>query len=177
MRSLDGLNFALSASAASLMLIQFVPVHGLHPQPVAEEKTLERRLQPPQRVSDILHRACRDCHSHETQWPWYSRVAPVSWWMAQEVDQAREALNFSEWSAGESSNPRGAAVQLSAACADVRNGRMPLPWYRTLHPEARLTAEDIELLCAWTREQARMLAPSSAPSREGLWMAALRGPM
>jgi len=177
MRTLDGLHFALSASAASLMLIQFVPVHGLDPRPVMEDRTLETRLQPPAHISAILNRACRNCHSHETQWPWYSRVAPVSWWIAQEVDLGRQALNFSDWSGGADGNPRVAAAQLSAACADVRSGRMPSPWYLTLHPEARLTKEEAELLCAWARDQALLLAPSSRPTKDGLWMARMHGPI
>jgi hypothetical protein len=95
----------------------------------------------------ILDRSCRDCHSNETVWPRYTNVAPVSWLMAYEIKAGRDALNFSEW-AGYS--PEQQRTLLAESCRDVSDGKMPGP-YTLLRPEARLSAQDIETICAAAR--------------------------
>ena len=95
----------------------------------------------------ILDRSCRDCHSNETVWPRYTNVAPVSWPMAYEIKAGRDALNFSEW-AGYS--PEQQRTLLAESCRDVSDGKMPGP-YTLLRPEARLSAQDIETICAAAR--------------------------
>jgi hypothetical protein len=77
-------------------------------------------------------RACYDCHSNETKWPWYSRIAPLSWMIEQDVAKGRAVLNFSEW--GSAPTPETEeTVEL------ISKGQMPLPYYLVLHPEARLS--------------------------------------
>jgi len=98
---------------------------------------------PSPQVSAVLERACRDCHSNRTVWPWYSGIAPASWLVAWDVNEGREHLNFSEWSR------RGApkSGRLEAICAEAREGDMP-PWrYTLLHPEARLGEAHVAALC------------------------------
>ena len=65
--------------------------------PVDESQTIVARAQVPPEVASILDRSCRDCHSNKTVWPWYTHVAPVSWWLADHVDHGRKDLNLSEW--------------------------------------------------------------------------------
>lgn len=108
----------------------------------------------PPEVAAVLRRACYDCHSHETVWPWYTRVAPVSWLVAHDVDEGREELNFSIWAAYD----RGRKLKtLKESAETTAEGEMP-PWYYVLmHPEARLDDGDKELLRAWTAEEGARL--------------------
>ena len=95
----------------------------------------------------VLDRSCRDCHSNGTVWRWYTQVAPVSWLMAYGVTAGRKAVNFSEWTA----YPRDVQrALLSASCQDVSTGKMPGA-YTLVRPETRLSAEDIETICAAAR--------------------------
>ena len=96
----------------------------------------------------VLDRACRDCHSNRTVWPWYTQIAPVSWLMAYGVTEGRKAVNFSEWAAYPPERQRKLLVE---ACQDASEGKMPGP-YTLLHPEARLSAQDIETICAAARQ-------------------------
>jgi hypothetical protein len=92
----------------------------------------------------VLDRACRDCHSNGTVWPWYTQIAPASWLMARGVAEGRKAVNFSEWV---SYQPVVQRRLLLASCQDVSTGKMPGLW-TLLHPETRLSAQDIETICA-----------------------------
>lgn len=96
----------------------------------------------------VLDRACRDCHSNATVWPWYTRIAPVSWLMAYGVAEGRKAVNFSEWSAY---SPAQQRILLAVSCDDATSGKMPGP-YTLLHPETRLSPQDIETICAAARQ-------------------------
>jgi hypothetical protein len=105
-------------------------------------------------VAGIVRRACYDCHSNETRWPWYSRVAPARWLVVHDVDEGRGQLNFSTW--GEY-NVYDRADMLDEACKLTTEGKMPLRPYLLLHPEARLTPQEIEGFCAWTKQEAERL--------------------
>jgi Haem-binding domain len=96
----------------------------------------------------VLDRSCRDCHSNGTVWPWYTQIAPVSWLMAYGVTAGRKAVNFSEWASYPAQLRR---ALLSASCQDASTGKMPGP-YTLLRPETRLTAQDIETICAAARK-------------------------
>ena len=101
----------------------------------------DRRVDP--RVVGILRRACANCHSYETEWPWYARIAPVSWWLASHVNHGREKLNFDNW-------PSAAATdQMEEIYDSVEKEKMPLRSYLLLHPEARLSQADRDVLMAW----------------------------
>jgi len=113
---------------------------------------------PPSDVAAILHRACYDCHSTETRWPWYSHIPPVSWMIHSDVEHAQAVLNFSRWGAGAGSSPAHAAAMLSAVCAAVESGIMPKHDYLTMHPDARLSTSERERLCEWTFEQSHAFA-------------------
>jgi hypothetical protein len=96
----------------------------------------------------VLDRACGDCHSNETTWPWYTKIAPVSWLMALSIAEGRKAVNFSNWGTYSVDEQR---TLLSASCDDTSNGRMPGRAWTLLHPEARLAPEDIETICTAAR--------------------------
>jgi len=96
----------------------------------------------------VLDRACRDCHSNATVWPWYTQIAPASWLMAYGVTKGRKAVTFSEWAAYSAEQQR---LLLAVSCDDARSGKMPGP-YTLLHPEARLSAQEVETICAAARQ-------------------------
>jgi hypothetical protein len=92
----------------------------------------------------VLERSCRDCHSNDTRWPWYSNVAPVSWWVIDHVDHGRSHLNFSDWSRYDATER---ARLLKQACSLARDGAMPLPQYTWMHRGSKLSPGDVEVLC------------------------------
>lgn len=97
----------------------------------------------------VLVRACGNCHSNSTEWPWYSHVAPVSWWIERHVREGRERLDFSQW---ETYSPRERRDRLESICGLISTGRMPPRLYTSMHPEAKLTETDKKEVCAWVKE-------------------------
>lgn len=123
-----------------------------------DDRSIADHVTVPADVHALLRRACYDCHSGETRWPWYSRVAPVSWWIARDVRHGRSNLDFSRWSTDPDREPTP-AQRLRWTCRDIREGAMPPRAYRLVHPEARLTDEEKDAVCAWTRKALRDLVP------------------
>jgi len=120
--------------------------------PVEQSHTLEAVVLVPPRVESILQRACYDCHSDLTTWPWYSNVAPVSWFVIDHVDEGRRHVNFSEWLRRDTKNPAEyTRERFQAMCKQVQTYDMPLTSYLLLHRAATLSQEDIETICQWTR--------------------------
>jgi hypothetical protein len=117
-------------AVTAVFLIQLVPYGRDHTNPpVVAEPSWDR---PATRA--LAERACFDCHSNRTSWPWYSHVAPASWLVQSQVDEGRQALNFSEW--------QGASEEADEAGEAVREREMPPASYLVAHPEARLTAAE-----------------------------------
>jgi len=120
-------------------------------------QAIESRLQLTPPVAAILERSCNDCHSNKTRWPWYSNVAPLSWFVIDHVNHGRSHLNFSEWGRYSQRDVDGTLKQI---CQEVKAGAMPLSSYTPLHPGSKLSAEDVKILCDWTgTERARTAAP------------------
>ncbi len=121
---------------AGFILIQLVPLGRNHTNPpVVQEpnwNSAETRA--------LAVNACFDCHSNKTVWPWYSHVAPVSWFVQYHVDNGREKLNFSEWDADFNEKLAEKALKL------VKEGKMPLRTYLPAHPEARLNSAQTQQL-------------------------------
>ena len=107
--------------------IQFVPYGREHSNPPV---TLEPDWDSAN-TRELFFRACRDCHSNETVWPWYSYVAPVSWLVSSDVNEGREHLNVSDWDRPDQHGDEAAEM--------VREGDMPLWFYLPLHARARLS--------------------------------------
>jgi len=119
---------------------------------------VESDLVAPVEIKRILRDACYDCHSNETEWPWYSRIAPASWWAHSEVLEGRRRLNFSQWDAY-ASDPDTIAHKLQQVAALVRTAAMA-PWpYRLLHARARLTSAQRESLIRWATQEIPPRAP------------------
>ena len=126
----------------ALLGAQAIPVGRTNP-PIAGD------VPAPGDIKVVLRRACYDCHSRETRWPWYSRVAPVSWLIASDVREGRREVDFSAWMAYP---PAKQAKKRREIAEQVREGEMP-PWYYILmHLDARLDEADRQRLITWTGE-------------------------
>lgn len=117
-------------------------------QPARSNPPVESALPAPPDVQEILDRACADCHSHATKWPWYAYVAPVSWLVVYDTNEGREHLNFSTWGRY---SAKKQANKIHEMWEEVEEGEMPLPPYLLLHPEAKLSDADKAVLRAWAQ--------------------------
>jgi hypothetical protein len=107
-----------------------------------------------------IERACVDCHTNRTRWPWYASVAPASWLVVGDVNEGREHMNLSDWAAYDRPQKSG---MLADICKEVKAEAMPLPIYLPLHPEAKLTDAERQEICAWVeRARARLTRPAPA---------------
>ena len=109
-------------------------------------------------VVDVFRHACINCHSEKTEWPWYSQVAPASWFVESDVKHARKRMDLSRWDTLGTSDQR---LLLTAIGAVIENREMPPHWYLMLHPEAKLTADESVEVIEWTRAERRRLRESS----------------
>lgn len=141
------LKLITALAAAALIIGQVGTARRVASQPKTDGMPVSLNVEPLQ----VLVRACGDCHSNHTDWPWYSHVPPVSGWIAQHVREGRERLDFSEW---DSYSQWQRQDKLESICGLISTGRMP-PWqYTTMHSEARLTEKDKKAVCAWVKEEA-----------------------
>ena len=134
--------------------IQFIRPARTNP-PVDESQTIFARTQITPQVAAIFNRSCIDCHSNKTVWPWYTNVAPVSWWLSNHVNTGRQMLNLSEW--GRLDQDRQDR-KLRQICDEVQDGVMPLSSYLPMHPKARLSDQDKKTLCDWTDAERERLS-------------------
>ncbi len=134
--------------AALFIVAQFVQPDRANP-PADASAGFEAVAKPSPQASAVLRRACYDCHSHNTVWPWYSRISPVSWLVADDVKRGRAHLNFSQWNL---LSPEMSRTRIKEACQEVTKKNMPLWNYTIMHPEARLTDGDIRNICEAVRQ-------------------------
>jgi hypothetical protein len=137
----------------AFIVIQFVPGAARDNPPAAAPA----EFPPP--VESVLRAACMDCHSNETRWPWYSKVAPTSWFVTRDVQRARAVLNFSEW--GNVPLERRYAL-LQAIWNNVVERDMPHKPYALMHPRIELSAADRKTVGDWLNE--RIVAIEQAQS-------------
>lgn len=130
-----GLGVLLVIGLVGFLAIQLVPVRGTNP-PVVSEPSWDSA-----QTRALMERACFDCHSNETKWPWYTRVAPVSWLAVHDVNEGRAKLNYSQWRPSREDESIETIVE----------GSMPPRAYLLMHPEARLSAAETQQLIAGLR--------------------------
>ena len=133
--------------------LQFTSPARTNP-PVDPSKTLEGTTAVPADVSALFARSCDDCHSNKTNWRWYTYVAPVSWFTIGHVDEGRRELNFSEWG---SYTERRKETRLRAICQQVQKGDMPLASYVLIHREVKLTPDQVQAICDWTKQEGQRM--------------------
>jgi hypothetical protein len=128
---------ALMLVVGGFLLIQLLPYGRSHTNPpVISEPAWDS----PQ-TKELAQRACYDCHSNETVWPWYSNIAPVSWLVQYDVEDGRQQLNFSEWGSSRRDGEEGDEM-----AEVIYKGEMPPANYLLTHPEARLTDAEKQIL-------------------------------
>jgi hypothetical protein len=135
---------------AVAVLIQLIPRGRVHTNPAI---TKEPAWNSPQ-TADLARRACYDCHSNETTWPWYSKIAPVSWLVSHDVNTGRRHLNFTQWD-----QPQRHAKDVAE---QLREDEMP-PWYYTpLHPRAKLSDAEKQAFIAGAEKS---FGPQAGPEQ------------
>lgn len=125
-----------------LIGLQFIPVDKSNPPERGAAAA-------PAEVQALLRRACFDCHSNETVWPWYSQIAPASLLIARDVRKGRKEVNFSTW---EKYDEKHKARKLKEIAKEVEKGGMPLFYYSPLHPDAKLTPAERGAIVNWAKQ-------------------------
>lgn len=146
------------------MAAQFVRVGHSNPA-VPANPAVPDDLSAPPAVKDALARSCYDCHSNQTRWPWYSAVAPFSWWIHYEVDEGRRRLNFSAWT-DYTSDPGTEDQKLDEIVRLIASGAMPPWYYRAMHPGARLAQGERAAITRWVVEEKSSHATSGGDRPE-----------
>jgi cytochrome c551/c552 len=133
--------------------------------PVAARKPLLVGAQIPSQVLSSIQRACQNCHSPNTSWPWYSEIPPISWQIHKDVAQARQFMDLSRWNQYSDSERRGYLVSIAAV---LKSSAMPPRRYVWIHPEARLSDAELAALEEWALSEQQRLRSVTAPGRIGL---------
>ncbi len=128
-----------------LLLIQVIRIDKTNP-PVIAEQDLIHSMNANAEVSHILKIACYDCHSNESKYPWYTNVAPISWWVKNHINKGRGSLNFSEW---QTFTDAKKAHGIEESIIKIEKKWMPISSYKWMHADARLSDEQRNLLINW----------------------------
>ena len=154
------LKWILAALVVVFALAQLAQPERTNP-PVGAGHDVSASNPPPPEIASLLHAACYDCHSFETKWPWYSRVAPMSWLVASDVRNGRARMNFSDWP---HEHPDWAARRWENISDELDYKEMPPAKYTMMHPEARLTDAQRQKIIHWANDEAARLKSSSQAS-------------
>ena len=145
-----GVRYLLLAAVALVLLQAARPPRNLGQRDGPEALGRHQKLPPP--VADILGRACYDCHSDRTHYPWYANVQPMGWLIEKHVIDGKARLNFSRFGRIDA---RGRAHHFDEIVQEVERHEMPLASYTWLHPEAKLTPAEKRALIDWAVESRR----------------------
>ena len=144
---------------ALFLFVGFIAIQFYRPArenlPIIPEQTLEATTQVPENIQQTFKRSCNDCHTNNTDWRWYSNIAPVSWQMIDHVKDGRRNLNFSVWGTYETRRKR---KKLDEICEQITSKEMPLDQYIWIHWQAKLSDEEIKSICDWTAQESDRLA-------------------
>ena len=143
---------------AVIGLIVFVALQFI--RPAISHPPVTADLVAPPEVKQILKNSCYDCHSNQTRWPWYSAVAPFSWWIHHEVEEGRRRLNFSSWT-DYTSDPGTEDQKLDEVARLIASRAMPPWYYLAIHPQARLTSVERIAITRWIADEKSSHASSS----------------
>ncbi len=136
-------------------LIQFVPASRTNPSVRAD-------LSAPSAIKALLKASCYDCHSNETTWPWYSKIAPVSWLVVHDVNEGRSELNFSDWGTYNNFKKRYLLGEMKET---IEEGTMPVKLYTYAHSQAKLDEKSKAQLVRWITEAMKKLPKPSQRSQ------------
>ncbi len=128
-----------------LVLIQVIRIDTVNPEVNPDEDFL-MMTQAPQEIADIVKTSCYDCHSHQTNYPWYSQIAPASWFLKKHINEGRKHLNFSKWA----DYPAEKQISKQKECVEeIEENGMPLKSYMIIHSDAKLTPASRQALINW----------------------------
>jgi len=133
------------------ILVVFVLIQFIRPEQNVsgeENNSISSMVDVPEDVKEIIKTSCADCHSNKTVYPWYSEIAPVSWYLAQHVNEGKEHLNFSEWATYNKDQKNHIIKDLKEELEDME---MPLKSYLILHKEAELSKTQYNTLLSWVK--------------------------
>lgn len=142
---------------ALVIVLALVAIQFFQPEKNNGESTdmhIFKTAQIPENVQLTLKNACMDCHSDQTNYLWYHRVAPVSWVVGKHIADGKEELNFSVWGELDDFDKIGMYDDIYK---EVKDGTMPIRSYKAMHKNARLSKKEIDALCEWTKTQSEML--------------------
>ena len=140
-----GIKYLLWTILIILVAIQFVPVNREMPKS-DENKDFLVITQAPEDVQILMRNACFDCHSNETNWPWYSHIAPISFVIVEHIVDGKDHLNFSNWSTYDFGDYPNILKHMKK---EIEKRGMPLAGYTLFHTDAKLTDERKELILNW----------------------------
>lgn len=135
----------IAGTVALLLVIQFFQPSKNRGE-IKGTSYISHMVSIPPEVEQLLEKACFDCHSNNTVYPWYTAIQPAGWWMQHHVDEGKEELNFSEFV---SYSPKRQKHKLDEIAEMVREKEMPLSSYTLIHQQAKLSADDAELIALW----------------------------
>ena len=144
--------------AGGLLLIQLYRP-AKNSGPINSPADIAAAYPAPDQVITVLHKACYDCHSNHTKYPWYSNIQPVASWLADHVGEGKEELNFSEFA---TFTTKRKLKKLKEIVHEVEEGDMPLNSYTWLHSDARLTPGEKQLLIDWAKSLAQKISMEPA---------------
>lgn len=121
---------------------------------LASENDIRVHYNVPGNVLSVLKRACYDCHSNNSSYPWYTNIQPLGWWIQRHIDEGKEHFNFSEFA---SYSIKKAAHKMEEVAEEVEEGEMPLTNYTWMHAEAKLTDSEKELIVSWAKNLQQQL--------------------
>lgn len=147
------------------LLVVFIAIQFYRPEKNSskEQDTVAflQETNPPQEVRDILKNACFDCHSNNTVYPWYNNIAPVSFWLADHIEEGKSELNFSEWNTYSNEKKDH---KLEEIYEETERKSMPLKEYTWTHSEAKLTDVQIDAVVKWAKETRSLYQLGNRPN-------------
>jgi hypothetical protein len=155
------IKIALIVIVVAFIIAQFIRPDFTNP-PVVASETLAASTEVPADVQTVLSRSCSDCHSNETRYPWYSKVTPFNWFLADHIKDGRKEMNLSVWN---TYAPKKKMKKLEELCEQVEQGEMPLPSYLWIHREAVLAEGDAALLCNWSKTESARIQAANPPAQ------------
>lgn len=149
------------------LLIIIVVIQFIRPEKnkaaTVSANDISQHYEVPTEVDKILSRACKDCHSNNTNYPWYSNIQPVGWWLANHVKDGKKELNFSEFA---TYDPKRRHHKLEEVIEEVKENHMPLDSYLWIHDEAKLSADEKKTLLLWASVLADQIAAKHNITKE-----------
>lgn len=137
-----------------VLVVAFITIQFIRPDftnpPIVTGQTLEENVQVPENVKAILKTSCHDCHTNTTVYPWYSQIQPSAWFLKGHIDEGRKELNFSDWKTYDAKKQRR---KLAEVCEEIQAKMMPLPSYLWIHWGAKLSDEQVKIICDWTEAE------------------------